>query len=148
MRKIIGIACVALITTLIFAQEKSMSEEKFNAYLKSIPTIFQMELPKADFEKGILSGLSGIDGMASIFADLYASRKCTRKYDGISEWIYDFQQKSTNEDKRLVYILINLKSKYASEQSAQNAYKTLIMAEHVKNCGTENDIVDFVQIIK
>lgn len=43
------------------------------------PQFLKIELPKSDFDKNILVGLSGIKNMASIYADLYVSRKCTTR---------------------------------------------------------------------
>ena len=149
MKKLLIFGALALLTTISFAaEEKSLTVEESDDFIKSISTIFKMELPKSDFDKNILVGLSGLKNMASIYSDLYASRKCTTKYDGISEWIYQFQQKASRDDNRLVSILVNLNTKYASDKAAQTAYKTLIVSEYVKSCGTEDEIVDFIKMTK
>lgn len=67
--------------------------------------------------------------------------------DGISEWIYQFQQK-LRETIIAWFPFANLNTKYASDKAAQIAYKTLIMSEYVKNCGIEDEIIDFIQMTK
>ena len=144
MKKTLIIGVLALLTTLSFAAQGT---QYFNpetiAKIKSIKTMSPMDLITAnEFDAGILTGLAYSSTPSFItMSDMFWSSKCTNEYKGFAEWIKEYSSKKFR-------ILVNLQKQSSTNSDAKLAYKSIILSERIANCGLDDDIANFVDLLK
>lgn len=158
MKKAFIVGALALVSTLSFASEKlgtqNFAPEALEK-IKSIKTISPMSLDKAtDMDAGILTGLAYINGnddsLAGIFpafSDLYWATTCSNEYSNLNEWHHNYRSSKANSYKST--ILTRLRAQADTNADAKLAYRAIITAERLANCGSEDDVHgNFIELIK
>lgn len=151
---IIG-ALTALLTTLSFAAEKlgtqNFAPEALEK-IKTFKTISPMSLDKAtELDAGFLSGVafgSGENGGSFLaISDLFWASACSNDLNNVMDWKDKYQ--STKEHINKMIILARLKEQTKNNADARLAYRAIIVAERIANCGSENDVYgNFIELIK
>lgn len=157
MKTLIIGALTALLTTLSFAAEKlgtqNFAPETLEK-IKSFKTISPMSLDKAtELDAGFLTGLTyaGKDnsqtGIFPAISDLFWATKCSNEYKNMIEWKQSYL--GTKEANHKSIILMRLRTQADTNADAKLAYRAIIVAERIANCGSEDDVYgNFIELIK
>lgn len=153
--KTLIIGALALLTTFSFAAEKlgtqNFAPEALEK-IKSFKTISPMSLDKAtELDAGYLSGVafgSGENGgFILAISDLFWASTCSNEFNNVMDWSDKY--KSTKEHRNKMIILARLKEQAKNNVDAKLAYRAIIVAERIANCGSEDDIYgNFIELIK
>lgn len=146
MKKTLIVGALALLTTLSFAAEKlgtqNFAPEAIEK-IKSAKTMSPMDLSTAnEFDAGIITGLVYSSAPSFItISDMFWASKCTNEYKGLTEWVKEYPNKKFR-------ILINLQKQLSTDPKAKQAYKSIILSERIANCGSDDDIANFIELLK
>lgn len=151
MKKRLIVGALALLTTLSFAAEKLGTQNFAPEALEKIKT-FKTTSPMSpnkvsDMDAALLVGLAYSNKSAFVvLSDYFWSTKCTNDYENISTWVKDYQD--TPERRKKTAILMRLQVQADTNPDAKQAYKAIILSERIANCGSDDDVVNFVELIK
>lgn len=157
MEKTLIIGALALLTTFSFAAEKlgtqNFAPEALEK-IKTFKTISPMSLDKAtELDAGYLSGLTyaGKDnfqgGVFPAISDLFWATTCSNEYKNMIEWKLSYL--GTKEASNKSIILMRLRAQADTNADAKLAYRAIIVAERIANCGSEDDVYgNFIELIK
>lgn len=157
MKKMLFVGALALLTTFSFATEKlgtqNFAPEALEK-IKSFKTISPMSLAKAtDMDAGFLTGLVYADhdsrqtSMFPAISDLFWATKCSNEYKNMIEWKQSYL--GTKEASNKSIILMRLRAQVDTNADAKLAYRAIIVAERIANCGSEKDVYgNFIELIK
>lgn len=157
MKKTLIVGALALLATLSFATEKlgtqNFAPETLEK-IKTFKTISPMSLDKAtDMDAGILTGLvhnsgnnDSLAGIFPAFSDLYWATTCSNEYSNLNDWHHNYNNSRANSYKST--ILTRLRTQTETNPDAKLAYRAIIVAERIANCGSERDVDNFIELIK
>jgi len=154
MKKTLIVGALALLTTLSIAAEKlgtqNFAPETLEK-IKSFKTISPMSLDKAsESDSGFLTGLvyaSKDVGAFHAISDLFWATKCSNEYKNMIEWKQSYL--GTKEASNKSIILMRLRTQADTNTDAKLAYRAIIVAERIANCGSEDDVYgNFIELIK
>ena len=149
MKKTLIVGALALVTTLSFATQGTQNfHPEALEKIKSIKTISPMSPNRvSDMDAALLTGLAYSSKSAFVvLSDYFWSTKCTNDYENISTWVKDYQD--TPERRKKTAILMRLQVQADTNPDAKQAYKAIILSERIANCGSDDDVVNFVELIK
>lgn len=153
MKKAFIVGALALVSTLSFASEKlgtqNFAPEALEK-IKSIKTISPMSLDKAtELDAGFLTGLvyaSQNGGAFSALSDLFWASSCSNHYSNMLEWKEKYLNTKAHNNKSI--ILMRLRAQADTNSDAKLAYRSIIIAERISNCGSEDDVYgNFIELL-
>jgi len=149
MKKTLLVGALALLSTLSFAAQgtQNFAPETLEK-IKSIKTISPMSLEKTtELDAGFLTGLAHSSESAySAISDLFWASTCSNEYYKMLEWkeVYFATKASSNKS----IILMRLRAQADTNTGAKLAYRSIIIAERIANCGSDDDVHgNFVELI-
>ena len=156
MKKAHIVGALALLTTLSFAAEKlgtqNFAPETLEK-IKSFKTISPMSLDKATLsDAGFLAAIvhssdGNLSGMFPGISDLFWATSCSNEYSNMIDWNHNYRNSKANSNKST--ILMRLRTQADTDADAKLAYRAIIGAERIANCGSEKDVYgNFVELIK
>ncbi len=152
MKKAFIVGALALVSTLSFASEKLGTQNfapEVLEKIKSIKTISPMSLDKAtELDAGYLSGVAyGSDSAYSTISDLFWASTCSSKLNNVMDWSDKYKNAKGNRNKMIILMRLNEQAK--NNADAKLAYRSIIIAERISNCGSEDDVYgNFIELIK